>query len=41
MLFALERGGRIVSVDAAMGTVLGAFDGTGYDAILRVIGGRP
>jgi hypothetical protein len=41
MLFALERGGRIVSVDAATGAVLGAFDGTGYDAILRVIGGRP
>jgi len=41
MLFALERGGRIVTVDAATGAVLGAFDGSGYDAILRVIGGRP
>lgn len=41
MLFALERDGRIVRVDPGNGAVLGAFDSTGYDAILRVIGARP
>lgn len=41
MIYALGRDGRIVRVDPSTDTILGALDGTGYEAILRVMGERP
>ena len=40
-IYALGRDGRIVRLDPSTGAALGALDGTGYDAILRVAGERP
>ncbi len=40
-IYALGRDGRILSVDSVTGTPLGVLQGTGYDAILRVVGAHP
>ncbi len=41
VLYALDRDGRIESVDAATGAPIGRLQGTGYDAILRIVGEQP
>ena len=40
-IYALGRDGRIVRLDPSTDTILGARDGGGFDAILRVMGEQP